>query len=659
MKSWFTVLLLVAGAALAQENMTITEAQIPGAFGPDSSGACTQLVTVTGLALSSTAQFYAGSHTTFYLIDTNGGDYSGVLIYHPLDSAFDIAVGDSVRVTGIVSEYRTVDNATGRVSNMTELVPVSPDVDVEVLDYELVDHLPDPVFVDMWYLDPVRHDEHVAERYESMLMEIHDAVVVDISAPPSFRQFTVADPQGNRCIIRTAAASLSDYGRPPLGSTFEMIRGVIYQVYGQYNVMPRDIDDLILAVGPPIISGTVFGPCGATPADLVHIATNLSDDTAIDEAFVYYRTGGGAFSEYPLTRDLSNPVLFTADLPAQPSGTLVEIYIYALDDEGNPSYYPVDGAQSASFPQLYVTDLSPTTCAQIQGQTYDDGGSWFACHEASLDGVITMGYDDFYHSGADSTYRNYILADAEGMNNAIYVYNSTSHGVWMPNLQRGDRITVTGEVTEYNGVTELSYISAFEVTNTGEESAPTPVPIAGILSDPEPWESVLVELGGLTIVEDAGFGEWLLQNAAGHQIILDNPGAWTHELQVGATMDGLVGVVGYSFGAWKISPRTNDDFINLVGVDAAATPARFRLTAAQPNPFNPTTTLRYSLERAAELRLSVCNLAGQEVAVLVNGWRPAGEHAAVLDGSNLASGLYVARLQSGRENSQLKLLLVK
>jgi hypothetical protein len=659
MRSWIALSLLAAGTALAQVEMTIAEAQIPGSFGPDSSGACTQLVTVTGLALSSTLQFYSGSHTSFYLIDAQGGDYSGILIYSPLSDAFDIAVGDSVRVTGVVSEYRTVDNATGRVSNMTELVPAAPDTDVEVLDYELVDHLPDPVFVDMWYLDPVRHNEHVGERYEGMLMEIHDAVVVDISAPPSFRQFTVADPQGNRTVIRTAAASLSNYGRPPLGSTFSMIRGVIYQVYGNYNVMPRDIDDLILAVGPPIISGTTFGPCGATSADLVHVATNLSDNTAIDEAFVYYRVGGGAFVEFPLTRDLSNPVLFTADLPAQPSGTLVEIYVYAMDDEGNPSYYPADGAQSAAFPQLYVTDEMPATCAQIQGQTYADGGSVFACHQATLSGVVTMGYDDFFHSGADSTYRNYIFADAAGMNNAIYIYNNTSHGVWMPDLQRGDQLTVTGEVTEYNGVTELSYISAFEVTGSGAPVVPTATTIAELLADPEPWESVLVQLGALTVVEDAGFGEWRAQDGDGQQIVIDNIGSWDVELHPGDTMDGLTGVVGYTFGAWKIAPRTNDDFLNLVEVGAPTQPARFRLVAAQPNPFNPATVLHYSLEQAAAARLAVYNLAGQEVAVLVDGRVPAGEHSAVLDGSALASGLYLARLEVGGRSSELKLTLLK
>lgn len=658
MRSLFALLflLLAAGTAPAQVEMTISEMQTPGIFGPDSSGHCTELVTVEGIALSSSEHFFSGSHSSFYLIDENGGDYSGVLIYHPDPAMFDIYVGDRLRITGTVSEYRTTD--AGTVSNMTELIPGDPSVDVEVLEYE--QPLPDPVYVDMWYLDRIRHEEHVAEIYEGMLMEIHDAVVVDISAPPSYRQFTVADPQGNEAIIRTAAYSLGDYGRPPLGSTFEVIKGVIYQVYGQYNVMPRDIDDLILAVGPPIISGTTFGPCGATPADLVHIATNLSDDTAIDEAFVYYRVDGGAFSEYPLTRDLSNPVLFTADLPAQPEGTLVEMYIYALDDEGNPSYHPVDGAGSASFPQLYVTGVSPTTCAQIQGEAYPDGGSHYQCHEATLTGVISMGYDDYFHSGADSTFRNYIFFDEAGADGALYLYNNTSHGAWMPDLQRGDQISVTGTLTEYNGVTELTSISAYELLGSG-----LPVPatalnsIADLLADPEPWESVLVQLGALTIVADAGFGEWTLEDALGGQIVLDNLGSWAHELHVGAHMDGLKGVMGWSFGAWKIAPRTDDDFLNLVGVAGPAQPIGFHLASAQPNPFNPVTTIHYTLDGPVSLRLSVFNLAGQEVAVLEEGRVAAGAHTALFDGQGLASGLYVVRLQAGGRSGQLKVLLVK
>ena len=654
MRSWILGLLVLAVPAMAQVEMTISEMQAVSPTSPDSSIHCGELVTVEGIALSSSEHFYSGSHSSFYLIDENGGDYSGVLVYHPDADVFDVYVGDRLRVTGTVSEYRTT--SSGIVSNMTELVPGDASVDVEVIDYE--QPLPEPVFVDMWYLDPVRHDEHVGERYEGMLMEIHDAVVVDISAPPSFRQFTVADPQGNRSIIRTAAYSLGTYGRPPLGSTFEVIKGVIYQVYGNYNVMPRDIDDLILAVGPPIISGTVVGPCGATSGDLISIATNLSDNTAIDEAFVYYRVNGGSFSEYPLVRDLSNPVLFTADLPAQPAGSLVEFYIYAMDDEGNPSYHPAEGAQATSVPALYVRDAMPATCAAIQLDTYPDGGSHLQCHEATLTGTITFGYSDFGFLPED-TFRNYLLADATGAGNAIYIYNNAGHAAYMDSLERGDRITVTGTVTEYNGLTELTNISAFTLLSSGNDSPATLSTIPALMADPEPWESVLVELADITVVDSLGYGEWLVRDDLNNELVLDNLGVWDVQLFAGAHMDFLRGAMTWNFGAWKIAPRQNDDFVNLTGVAQPVQPLRFTLDSASPNPFNPTTRIAYTLDAPAQVALSVFNVAGQRVATLVEGSQSAGSHSAVFDGAGLASGLYVARLDAQGQSAQMKLLLVK
>jgi DNA/RNA endonuclease YhcR with UshA esterase domain len=651
-----TAALLAAGGLRAQTEMSIAEMQQTGAFGPDSSGLCGELVTVEGIVLSSSAHFYSGSHSSFYLIDENGGDYSGVLIFHPDGDVFDTYVGDRLRITGTVEEYRT--ESGGVVSNMTEIVPTVPETDVELLGID--QPLPDPVYVDMWYLDPVRHNEHVAEIYEGMLVEIVGAVVVDVSAPPSWRQFTVADEAGNQCVIRTAAATLNDYGRPPLGSSFELIRGVIYQVYGNYNVMPRHIDDLILAVGPPVISGVTLGPCGATPSELLTVACNISDNTAVDEAFVGFRTNGGAWTEYVLVRDLVNPVRFTTDLPAQPEGSLVEIYIWAVDDEFNESHHPVGGPEGEGFPMIYVTAVQPTDCATIQQHMDEDGGSLYICHEATLTGTITMGAEDFGFSEED-TYRNYMLQDASGRWNAIYLYNNSSHDVWLPDLQRGDLITVSGEVVEYNGLTELSYLSAFELHSGGNLVEPTTISLAGdFAGDEESWESVLIRLEDVTVTGDAGFGEWHIQDGSGGTIILDNLGVWDHALSVGATMDGLTGVVTYNFNAWKIVARDNADFESLNGLQPTQRPADIELLSAWPNPFNPETTLRFELSSPGRTRLSVHNLLGQTAAVLIDGPIAAGRHERSFDASALASGVYIARLQheSGSVR-QIKLLLAK
>lgn len=88
-------------------------------------------------------------------------------------------------------------------------------------------------------------------------------------------------------------------------------------------------------------------------------------------------------------------------------------------------------------------------------------------------------------------------------------------------------------------------------------------------------------------------------------------------------------------------------------------PVTIELGQNYPNPFNPTTTIRYALPEAAQVRLSVFNLLGQEVAVLVNGTRPAGISSVNFDASNLSSGVYIYRLTDGTQTITRKLLLVK
>jgi surface protein len=88
-------------------------------------------------------------------------------------------------------------------------------------------------------------------------------------------------------------------------------------------------------------------------------------------------------------------------------------------------------------------------------------------------------------------------------------------------------------------------------------------------------------------------------------------------------------------------------------------PLVFALDQNYPNPFNPTTTIRYDLPESADVRLEVYNVMGQRVAVLVNAGQTAGSHSVSFDASNLASGVYHYRLQSGNEVLTKKMTLIK
>lgn len=100
----------------------------------------------------------------------------------------------------------------------------------------------------------------------------------------------------------------------------------------------------------------------------------------------------------------------------------------------------------------------------------------------------------------------------------------------------------------------------------------------------------------------------------------------------------------------------NEDNINQV--------LETKLLNNYPNPFNPETMIRFSLKDTSKARLSIYNLKGQLVKVLVDGELKAGMHQIVFDGKDrnnrsIASGMYFYRLESGNYASTHKMLLLK
>lgn len=88
-------------------------------------------------------------------------------------------------------------------------------------------------------------------------------------------------------------------------------------------------------------------------------------------------------------------------------------------------------------------------------------------------------------------------------------------------------------------------------------------------------------------------------------------------------------------------------------------PAFFELKQNYPNPFNPATRLQFSIVRSSNVKLQIFDLLGREVATLINEARNAGTYTAQFNASNLPSGIYFARLESGEKQAVKKLLLVK
>jgi hypothetical protein len=85
----------------------------------------------------------------------------------------------------------------------------------------------------------------------------------------------------------------------------------------------------------------------------------------------------------------------------------------------------------------------------------------------------------------------------------------------------------------------------------------------------------------------------------------------------------------------------------------------FALLNNYPNPFNPSTTILYSVPAAGLARLEVYSILGQRVATLVDGTVEAGKHRVQFDASGLASGVYFCRLSAGGRSITRRIALLR
>lgn len=123
--------------------------------------------------------------------------------------------------------------------------------------------------------------------------------------------------------------------------------------------------------------------------------------------------------------------------------------------------------------------------------------------------------------------------------------------------------------------------------------------------------------------------------------------SFTHGMEVEKKLLHLLGSGGYQ------TPEARE-----------IVPSAFRLYQNHPNPFNPTTEIRFDLPEATRVELKVFNTIGQEVTTLADDIRPAGAYRLLWDGMNaagipVASGVYIYHLKAAHFASARKMLLVR
>jgi hypothetical protein len=141
-------------------------------------------------------------------------------------------------------------------------------------------------------------------------------------------------------------------------------------------------------------------------------------------------------------------------------------------------------------------------------------------------------------------------------------------------------------------------------------------------------------------------------------------------LVIGADVPGILEVFQGKLDDVRVYDRalSGPEIADLAGTstDVGALPAAptLAITSTAPNPFNPTTAIRYRLRATDHLSLRVYDGRGRLVRTLVDSTHPAGEHTAVWDGRDgrgrsVGSGVYIARLEGAGQVVSRKLVLAK
>ena len=213
------------------------------------------------------------------------------------------------------------------------------------------------------------------------------------------------------------------------------------------------------------------------------------------------------------------------------------------------------------------------------------------------------------------------------------IYKSSNGGLTWSNSQTPILYTSIWFISDSVGMTS-SYINAGLSTNAGVS-----------------WSQISIPGGG-SYYSLAGSGPndfWFVSNGYIYHTV-DLGSTWTSEM---VTFDQFFeiefvtigqSVIGYAGGSNGSIARYEGTISSVHSISDVF--SNYSLEQNFPNPFNPTTTISYSLPASGRASLKVFDILGQEVAELINDQIEAGTHSIEFNASNLASGIYFYQLQA-------------
>ena len=303
------------------------------------------------------------------------------------------------------------------------------------------------------------------------------------------------------------------------------------------------------------------------------------------------------------------------DLSSYISSTTYIAYEY-LGSANSGSTWEIDNIKitEGSAPPPPPPGIDSVSIYDIQFNNNSNGASNYEGSQVYTGGIV-------YAVREDSSF---YLASGSGPWTGVYVYSNDYL------LSEGDSVTLTGEVDEYYELTELKNINNLSVVSTGN----TPITnncSTGAASSEE-FEGCLIEVVNANCNNDnAGFGEWIVNDGTGDLIIDDFFYVYVPNLN---TNYNVKGAITYSYGAYKLLPRNSND----VSVFVSLLENNNDVLKLYPNPLNQT-NLNITLENNSIVTLF--DLSGQ----LIKTYQlKSGNNSVNLDFIN--KGLYMVKCNS-------------
>ncbi len=219
-------------------------------------------------------------------------------------------------------------------------------------------------------------------------------------------------------------------------------------------------------------------------------------------------------------------------------------FILSLRNSAGPDHVVVDDVEISLGG--VVNPATPHTIYEIQYTTDPGGDSPLLDSTVQTGGIVTAAYAS-----------GYWIQNGSGPWSGLFVFDNSI----APTL--GDSVIVEGEVSEYNGLTEISGPSNATIVNSGNP-VPAGSSIAIAQAMAEEYESVLTTLSNVTCSNaDAGFGQWTVQESGGDTLLVDDL-IFAYVPAPGQAFTSITGPMYYSFGERKIEPRGIDDITGMV-----------------------------------------------------------------------------------------------